>query len=104
MEVRVSFIVAEHGHDAENGERFMSALMSVFPEGGPSVSQNVRTGTLTSTFALEAADAPEAARLAVDIFVEAATATGLPLTPVVGMEAAVVMADDLIQRGELQPA
>jgi hypothetical protein len=93
MEVRVSFTIAEHGSDPDNGERFMDALMARFPEGGPSVSQNFEDRTLTVTFALDADDANAAVQQSIEIFTDAAAATGLPVTSVLDVEASVVEAD-----------
>ena len=99
VEVRVSFTIAEHGRDPDNGERFMEAFMERFPEGGPSVSQNFEHGTLSVTFALDADDAKEAVERSVEIFVEAANATGLPATKVLDIDASVVEAET----GEREP-
>ena len=94
MEVRLEFTIAEHGHEPENGERFMEGFMAVFPEGGPSVSQNLRGGTLTVTFALDAADAKEAVSAGIEIFGRGAAASGLPPTDVLDVEASVVPAEE----------
>lgn len=71
----------------------MRAFMSTFPEGGPSVAQNVATGTLTMTFAFDAEDAKDAVERGVEVFVEGANATGLPATEVLAVEAAIVTAE-----------
>lgn len=102
MEVRLRFTIAEHGYEPENGERFMAGFMTVCPEGGPSVTQNTKDGTLTITFAFDAADAKEAIAKGIDIFTEGANASGLPATDVLDVEASVVT--DAFESRELQPA
>lgn len=104
MEVRLSFTVAEHGHDPENGVRAMDAFMDTFPEGGPAVSQNTADGNLTITFALDAQDAKEALERGLDVFAAGMTATGLLLTDVLDIEASVVPAEDSEAVRELAPA
>jgi hypothetical protein len=93
MEVRVSFTIAEHGRDPDNGERFMEAFMERFPEGGPSVSQNLKEGTLTVTFALDAEDANAGVKEGIQIFVDAWAATELPASRILDVEASVVDAE-----------
>lgn len=91
--------IAEHGHEPTNGERVMAGFMKVFPEGGPSVSQNTETGTLTILFSLDAEDAREAVGRALDIFGSAMAETDLEPTAVLDVEASVETAER-----ELQPA
>lgn len=103
MEVRLRFTIAEHGHSPENGERFMDAFMKVCPDGGPSVSQNTEDGTLTVTFAVDAADARDGVTRGGDIFVEGAMASGLDPIDILDIEASVV-SDKREESRELQPA
>lgn len=103
MEVRLSFTVAEHGYDPENGERFLEGFTSAFPGGGPSVSQDTGAGTLTVTFALDAKDAKEAIEEGLRVFVAGASESGLRPTDVLDIEASVVAAEES-EAAELQPA
>src|SRR4051812_5050351 len=93
MEVRVSFTIAEHGRDPDNGERFLEAFTDRFAEGGPSVSQNLQDGTLTVTFALDAEDAKTALQQSIEIFADAAVDTGVEPITVLDIEASVVDAE-----------
>lgn len=104
MEFQLRFTVSEHGFVPENGERFMEAFMSVYPDGGPSVSQNLKDGTLSVTFALEAEDANEAFSRGIEVFNRGAEASGLEPIEILDFEGSVVPADELEGSPELQPA
>lgn len=86
MEVRLVFTVAEHGRLSENGERFMRAFTTAYPEGGPSVSQSVASGSLTVTFSVDADDAKDALEHGVRVFDAGVRATGLPSAEVVSVK------------------
>jgi len=94
MEVRLSFTVAEHGRDSENGVRVTEAFMRTFAEGGPAVSQNTADGTLTITFAFDAQDAEDAIATGLKVFREGYTESGLPSSEVLDIEASVVPAEE----------
>jgi hypothetical protein len=84
----------------------MDGFTESFPEGGPSVSQNTRTGTLTITFSLGAGDARDAVTEAIDIFAAGVAAAELAPTDVLDIEVSAEAADDT-QTDEhpvLQPA
>lgn len=83
MEYQLTFEVSQHGHDPENGERFLSAFMEMHPETGPAVMQNTETGTLTVMFSFVAEDFNDVAHRATAIFADGAAATGLPVTEVI---------------------
>lgn len=103
MEIRFQFTIAGHGLDPDNGERYMDAFMTTFAEGGPSVSQNLRDGTLTITFALEAEGVNEAVSRAVEVFEQGVAASDLPRAPVLDVEGSLVSASEAEGR-ELEPA
>jgi hypothetical protein len=103
MEIRLQFTVAEHGFDPDNGERYMDAFMATFPEGGPSISQNLRDGTLTITFALQAEGVNEAVTQAVEIFERGRDAVDLPPARVLDVEGSAVEAEDAEDARKLEP-
>ena len=80
MEFRVTVTIAEHGHDPENGLRFLKGFRETHPETGPVVDQNVETGRLAVTYSFDANDLLDAMSIGPRIFVEGATASGLPAT------------------------
>lgn len=104
VDIRLQFTIAEHGAEPANGERFMEGFMAVIPEGGPSISQNLETGSLTITFALEAGDAKEALDRGLEVFADGAARTGLEPTAVLDLEASVVRWQEPEAVPELQPA
>jgi hypothetical protein len=104
VEFRVTVTVSQHGHDLENGERFLEGFVATHPETGPVVDQNTETGHLSITYSFEAEDFAEAARLGSDIFLEGATASGLQASDFVGAHIGPVPADELVDERELQPA
>jgi hypothetical protein len=67
---RLMLTVSEYGHSPENGELLLDAFMTTHPEVGPVVAQNVETGSLSVTIAIAAADASEAVKEAIPIFLE----------------------------------
>jgi hypothetical protein len=100
---RLRLSMSDYGRDPENGERFLEAFMKTHPEVGPVVSQNVQTGQLVVTIALEARDVTDAVGRGVPIFVEGLEASELPPSDVLDISAALIRADELEAR-ELQPA
>lgn len=74
---RLTLTVSEHGHSPENGEILLHAYSTTHPEAGPVVSQNTETGSLSVTIAVQAADASEAVKEAMPIFVEGLAKSGL---------------------------
>lgn len=98
MDYRLSITMSNLGQNPANGERFLEAFQATHPEVGAVVSQNTETGTLTTTFTVEARDAQHAVDVARPIFADAATAadgiTPDHTTPV-GMTVEAVTADEL---------
>src|SRR4051812_33601023 len=67
-EYRLTITVSEHGSAPENGERFLNGFMREHPEVGPSVAQNVATGTLSVTFIVDASGGKDAMERGLKIF------------------------------------
>ena len=101
---RLRLIMSDHGRDPKNGERFLEAFMKTHPEVGPVVSQNVQTGRLVITIALEGRDITDAVGRGVSIFVEGLQASKLPPSDVLDISASLIPADELDESRELQPA
>ena len=101
---RLTITVSQHGHDPENGERFLEGFMQTAAETGPVVSQNTRTGTLSVTFSFDASDIEEAARRGVEIFGAGANASGLRPTDLLDINASAATAEEYDEERELQPA
>lgn len=101
--VRVTITVAEHGQELENGERLMEGFMEAHPETGPSVSQNVREGTLSVTFGVEEQDVNDALDLAKGIFLAGANASGLRPSRIVNVEATLVTPEEAETAEEREP-
>ena len=102
-EYRLTVTVADHGHDLENGERFLDGFMEAHPEVGPSVSQNTETGTLSVTFSVDAEDPDAAYEQSKTIFPEGANASGLPPTHIVKVELELVEDAELAEDDEREP-
>jgi hypothetical protein len=90
----IHITVAEHGRDWENGERWLDGFMEAHPETGPSVSQDIETGTLSVTFGIEADDAENAFDVARPIFGSGAAASGLDPSEILNIEVSLVQPDE----------
>src|SRR2546423_2959004 len=101
---RLRLSVSDLGHDPKNGVRLLEAFMKTHPQAGPVVSQNVQTGRLDVTIAVEGIDITEALGKAVPIFVDGLGASKLPPSDVVDITASLIPADELGETRELQPA
>lgn len=55
--------IAEHGASDEAAEKCLDALLDLYPDSGPVVSQNTETGQLTLTVGFAATDPWAAANL-----------------------------------------
>jgi hypothetical protein len=86
-EQHVTICVAEHGHDEENSEIWLDALLEVAGEAGPVVTQNPDSGTLTMSFTVEAEDPTGAISAAADVYRLAADVTGLAETAIIEIRA-----------------
>jgi hypothetical protein len=84
--------------------RLLEAFIETHPESGPVVSQNVETGRLDVTIAVEGTDITQALGKGVPIFVDGLGASKLPPSDVVDISASVIPIDELDDAGELQPA
>jgi hypothetical protein len=102
MELRLTIVVAEHGHDEDNGARLLDAFEEHFPEVGAVVSQNIKTGTLAVTFRVDAKDPFEGPQSAGRIFAQAATDANLDPTEVLDVHVTPVGAE--AHADALQPA
>jgi len=101
---RLRLSISDLGRDPENGERLLDAFMETHPEVGPVVSQNVRTGRLVVTIAVEGTDITEALGKGVPMFVDGLGASKLAPPDLLDVSASVIPADELEETGALQPA
>jgi hypothetical protein len=101
---RLRLSISDLGRDPENGERLLEAFMETHPEAGPVVSQNVRTGRVVVTIAVEGTDITEALAKGVPIFVDGLGASKLPPSDLVDINASLIPADELDETKALQPA
>jgi hypothetical protein len=101
---RLRLSISDLGRDSENGERLLEAFMETHPEAGPVVSQNVQTGRLDVTIAVDGADITEALGKGVPIFIDGLGASKLPPSDVVDISASLIPADQLDKTPALQPA
>src|SRR4051812_5776346 len=92
-EYRLIITVAEHGHRevAEDCmERLHEAFERTHPEVGAVIGANFHLGHLDATFSLDAEDAKSATKRGVEVFVEAATDSGLEATEIIEINVACV--------------
>ena len=101
---RLRLILSDFGRDPANGERFLEAFMKTHPEVGPAVSQNVRTGQLVVTIAVDGTDITNAVGKGVPIFIDGLEESKLPPSDVLDISASLIPADELDESRELQPA
>ena len=101
---RLQLSISDLGRDPANGERLLEAFMETHPETGPVVSQNVRTGRLVVTIAVEGTAITEALVKGVPIFVDGLGVSKLPPSDVVDISASLIPADELDETRALQPA
>jgi hypothetical protein len=101
---RLRLSISDLGRDPENGEHLLEAFMKTHPEAGPIVSQNVQTGRLDVTIAVEGTAITDALKTGVPIFVDGLGASKLPPSDVVDISASLIPADELDETRELQPA
>jgi len=83
MEFRLEFTVADHGYEPANGERMLDGFMAVYPEGGPSVIQSVKDGSMTVTVGLDAEHFADAAKRGSRLCMDAFRRSGLGPTSVI---------------------
>jgi hypothetical protein len=101
---RLRLSISHLGREPENGERLLEAFTKSHPEAGPVVSQNVQTGQLVVTIAVEGTDITRALARGVPIFVDGLAASKLTPSDVLDISASVIPADELDEARELQPA
>lgn len=101
---RLRLSISDLGRDPQNGERLLEAFMKTHPEAGPVASQNVQTGRLDVTIAVEGTDITDALAKGVPIFVDGLGASKLPPSDVVDITASAIPAGELDETRELQPA
>lgn len=85
-EYRLNVVFTEHGRKEvaeDNLELLSDAFFETHPEAGAVIAANFHLGTLDATFSVDAEDAKSAGPLGMDLFTEAATASGLKATEVV---------------------
>jgi hypothetical protein len=101
---RLRLSISDLGRDPENGERLLEAFVKSHPEAGPVVSQNVQTGRLVVTIAIEGNGVTEALGKGVPIFIDGLHASKLVPPDVLDVSASLIPADELDEARELQPA
>lgn len=85
-EYRLNVVFTEHGRKEvaeDNMELLSDAFFQTHPEAGAVIGANFHLGTLDATFSVNAEDAKSAGPLGMDLFAEAAGASGLEATEVV---------------------
>ena len=101
---RLRLSISDLGRDPANGERLLEAFVKSHPESGPVISQNVETGRLVVTIAVEGTDITEALGKGVPIFIDGLGASRLSPSDVVDISASLIPADEVDEARELQPA
>ena len=101
---RLRLSMSELGRDPGNGERFLEAFVKTHPEVGPVVSQNVQTGRLVVTIAVQGTDITDAVGKGLPIFVDGLQSSKLPPSDVLEISASLIPTDELDETRELQPA
>lgn len=86
----IQITVSEHGFDPENGVRLTQSFMELYPDAGPAVSQNVRTGTLSVTFTVDADNAQSAFEAGAILFARSMMAAKLDPTQILSVESSIV--------------
>jgi hypothetical protein len=86
--------IAEHGASDEAAENCLDALLDLYPDSGPVVSQNTSTGNLTLTVSVEATDPWAAANLGSSILTKSLNRAHLRVTPVLDVNVTIVEHDD----------
>jgi hypothetical protein len=109
LEYRLNVVCTEHGRKEvaeENMDRLSDAFFSTHPEVGAVIAANFHLGTLDATFSVDAKDANSAGPIGMDVFAEAADASGLEPTEVVEINVQAVDAHATAERlaDELLPA
>jgi hypothetical protein len=92
---RLRLSISDLWRDPENGERLLEAFVNTHPEAGPVVSQNMQTGRLVATIAVEGTDIIEALVKGVPIFVDGLGASKLPPSDVLDISASPIAAGAL---------
>jgi hypothetical protein len=101
---RFRLSIANLGRDPENGERLLEAFMKAHPEVGPVVSQNVQTGRLVVTIAVDGTDITDALGKGVPFFIDGLGASKLAPSDVLDISASLIPTDELEEARILQPA
>jgi hypothetical protein len=108
-EYRLNVVCTEHGRKevAEgNMELLSNAFAATHPEAGAVIAANMHLGTLDATFSIDADDAKSAGPVGMDVFAEAANASGLDPTEIVEINVQSVDAPEAVEPlcDELLPA
>ena len=101
---RLRLRISDFGRDPENGERLLEAFTKAHPEVGPVVSQNVQTGRLVVTIAVDGTDITDALGKGVPIFVDGLGASKLAPSGALEISASLIPTDELEEARILQPA
>lgn len=96
-EYRLNIAFREHGRREvaeDNMEMLSNAFFETHPEVGAVIAANFHLGTMDATFSVIAEDAKAASPFGVDVFCEAAAASGLEPTEIVEINVQAVEALD----------
>lgn len=86
----MTMTIAQHGFSDEAAEKCLDALLDIYPESGPVVSQDTVSGGLTLTIALDATDPWAAANLGARILTKSLSRAELPVTPITDVNVTMV--------------
>jgi hypothetical protein len=104
LEHEIQITVAEHGRDAENGDRLLGTFRATDPATEVVIDQNVATGHLTATFIVDDSDARTAFDRGAELFATAMVDAGLGATRVLAVSASLVESEAQAPDDELVPA
>ena len=93
-EYRVTVSIADHGRSAEAAEAVLDSFVELYPECGPVVSQDLRTGFLSITLAFDATDPWAATNKAKDTFPRGLAHSRIEVAEVVSVEVTTVDEDE----------
>jgi hypothetical protein len=94
MEFWVTASLAGLGYDDDNGVRLVEGFTEVHPDGGAIAEQNMRTGVLSVTFGLDAADIESAYRAAKPIVDAGLASAAFPASSLLGLHMRTAAVDE----------
>lgn len=90
-------VIAEHGTNDEAAEACLDALLALYPESGPVVTQNTDTGCLSLTIGMDATDPWAASNIGARILTESLNEARLPVVPIVDVHVSVVDHEESVE-------